>query len=157
MNDRAQKILAYSIIALTFLGLTSFVLVKTRKKKVRIKNKNPKKILIVGDSQSAIKNDSGSAIKFTYPNILIKDFPDKQFDVLASVGKQTKWMLDNLPAKPVFSLMSVLNWDSIANWFDICCTVSPIPAKRVFAESPSFDMVSNTLETLYVSLSLTLP
>jgi len=99
MNERAQKILAYSIIALTFLGLTSFVLVKTRKKKVRIKNKNPKKILIVGDSQSAIKNDSGSAIKFTYPNILIKDFPDKQFDVLASVGKQTKWMLDNLPAK----------------------------------------------------------
>ncbi len=99
MNDRTQKILAYSIIALTFLGLTSFVLVKSRKRKVRIKNKNPKKILIVGDSQSAIKSDSGGAINYTYPNILIKDFPDKQIDVLASVGKSTKWMLDNLPSK----------------------------------------------------------
>lgn len=99
MNDRTQKILAYSIIALTFLGLTSFVLVKSRKRKVRIKNKNPKKILIVGDSQSAIKSDSGGAISYTYPNILIKDFPDKQIDVLASIGKSTKWMVDNLPSQ----------------------------------------------------------
>jgi lysophospholipase L1-like esterase len=100
MNDKTQKILAYTILGLTFLGLTSFVLIKTRKSKgVKIKNKNPKKILIVGDSQSIIKSDSGGAIKYTYPNILIKDFPDKKFDVMASVGKTTKWMLDNLPAK----------------------------------------------------------
>lgn len=98
MNDRTQKILTYSLIALTFLGLTSFVLVKN-KRKVRIRNKNPKKILIVGDSQSAIRSSSGVAINYTYPNILIKDFPDKQIDVMASVGKTTKWMLDNLPAK----------------------------------------------------------
>jgi lysophospholipase L1-like esterase len=100
MNDKTQKILAYSIIALTFIGLTSFVFVKVRKKGVgKIKNKNPKKILIVGDSQSVIKSDSGGAISYTYPNILIKEFPDKKFDVLASVGKTTKWMLDNLPSK----------------------------------------------------------
>ena len=100
MNDKTQKILAYSILALTFLGLTSFVLIKVRKGKgSKIKNKNPKKILIVGDSQSVIKSDSGGAITYTYPNILMKDFPDKKFDVLASVGKTTKWMLDNLPSK----------------------------------------------------------
>jgi lysophospholipase L1-like esterase len=100
MNDKTQKILTYSILALTFLGLTSFVFVKVIKKQgVRIKNKNPKKILIVGDSQSVIKSDTGSAITYTYPNILIKEFPNKNFDVMASVGKTTKWMLDNLPSK----------------------------------------------------------
>jgi lysophospholipase L1-like esterase len=100
MNDKTQKILTYTILGLTFIGLTSFVFIQYRKKnKGRIKNKNPKKILIVGDSQSVIKSDSGGAITYTYPNILMKDFPDKQFDVLASVGKTTKWMLDNLPSK----------------------------------------------------------
>jgi lysophospholipase L1-like esterase len=100
VNDKTQKILTYTILGLTLIGLTSFVVIQYRKKnRVRIKNKNPKKILIVGDSQSVVKSDSGSAIKYTYPNILITDFPDKQIDVLASIGKTTKWMLDNLPSK----------------------------------------------------------
>lgn len=100
MNDKQQKILAWAIIGITFIGLTSFVVIQRRKalgNRVRIKNKNPKKILIVGDSQSAIKNANGGKITFTYPNLLQKKYPEKTFDVLAIGGKTTKWMLDNLP------------------------------------------------------------
>lgn len=68
-----------------------------RVNKVKIKNKNPKKILFVGDSQTAIKTANGGAITYTYPNILKTTFPDKEIDVLALGGKVSQWALDNLP------------------------------------------------------------
>ncbi len=68
---------------------------------VTIRNKNPKKILIVGDSQSAIRNLSGENITYTYPNLLKKELEPKGYtiDVLAQGGKPTSWMLQNLPAQ----------------------------------------------------------
>ena len=69
------------------------------RKGTKIKNQDPKKILIVGDSQSAIKNAQGQPITYTYPNILKKQFPDKQIDVLALGGKVSQWALDNLPSQ----------------------------------------------------------
>lgn len=64
----------------------------------RLKRK-PKKILIVGDSQSAIVDPNGNKITFTYPNILKKTLEPKGYkiDVMAMGGKQTKWMKENLP------------------------------------------------------------
>ena len=69
------------------------------RKGVKIKNKNPKEILIVGDSQSAIKNAQGGAITYTYPNILKTKLPDKKIDVLALGGKTSQWALENLPSQ----------------------------------------------------------
>jgi lysophospholipase L1-like esterase len=102
MNDRTKNIILWAVMGLSFIGLTSFVVVQARKssgKKVRIKNKNPEKILIVGDSQSATKTANGGDITFTYPNLLRKQFSGKSFDVLALQGKTTAWMLSNLPDK----------------------------------------------------------
>lgn len=88
------------IIGLSTLFLGSIVYLsfnKSKNPKSKLKNKNLKKILIAGDSQSAIKNDDGKNITFTYPNILIKNFANIKFDVLASVGKNSAWLLKNLP------------------------------------------------------------
>lgn len=100
MNNKNQNILAWAIVGITIVALTSFVIYRRKKgNRVRIRNKNPKNILIVGDSQSAVVTSDGQKITYTYPNLLRKAFPDKTIDVLAIGGKPTKWMLDNLPSK----------------------------------------------------------
>lgn len=102
MNKKTQNIIAYSLIGLTLISVTAFIIIQRRRAKgirVRIKNKNPKKILIVGDSQSAIKTASGGNITWTYPNLLRDKFPNKEIDVLAIGGKTTSWGLDNLPSQ----------------------------------------------------------
>lgn len=102
MNNKTQNIIAYSIIGLTLIGVTAFIIIQRRKSKidkVKLTNKNPKKILIVGDSQSAIKTASGTNITWTYPNLLRQKFPNKQIDVLALGGKTTSWGLENLPSQ----------------------------------------------------------
>jgi lysophospholipase L1-like esterase len=83
------------------LILTTLLIYFAKRNKVRIKNKNPKRILIVGDSQSAIKDSSGNKISFTYPNILQKDLSPQgiTIDVLALGGKTTDWMKTNLPSQ----------------------------------------------------------
>jgi lysophospholipase L1-like esterase len=68
----------------------------------KIKNKNPKKLLFVGDSQTAILNyQKNTPITYTYPNELKKILEPKgyEIDVLAKGGETTSWMLKNLPAK----------------------------------------------------------
>jgi len=109
MNPKLKKIIIISVVGLLILGVTTaFVIRKKRKNKlndgnnnVLVKNNNPKKILIVGDSQSAIKNAQGRDITYTYPNILREKLKDKgvTIDVLALGGKTTAWMLENLPAQ----------------------------------------------------------
>lgn len=64
---------------------------------MKLKNKNPKKILIIGDSQSAIQNAEGKKITYTWPNLLREKLKGVTIDVLAIGGKVTKWMLENLP------------------------------------------------------------
>jgi lysophospholipase L1-like esterase len=53
-----------------------------------IKNKNPKKILFLGDSITADNNSYANNIKKSNPNL--------QIEVKASVGKKTSWMLQSL-------------------------------------------------------------
>ena len=103
--NRTQKIILFSIIGVVVAGLTTAIIVRVvRKRKsgnTNIKNQNPKQILIVGDSQSAIENASGGKITYTYPNLLRKQLADKgvTIDVLAIGGKTTDWMKKNLPSK----------------------------------------------------------
>lgn len=99
MMKRSEKIWLWSMFA---IGVLTVVVLGVRRKRqkensAKIENKNPKKILIVGDSQSAIKSASGAPISYTYPNLLKNLYPDKSIDVLALVGKTTSWMLENLP------------------------------------------------------------
>jgi lysophospholipase L1-like esterase len=68
----------------------------------KMKNKNPKSILFVGDSQTAIKNHANATpITYTYPNYIIDALKNKgiSVDVLAKGGEPTSWMLKNLPEK----------------------------------------------------------
>lgn len=92
-----------SLVSAVLLTLTTAIVIRVvrKSKGVKIRNKNPKKILIVGDSQSAIENSSGEKITYTYPNLLREQLKDKgvTIDVLASVGKTTDWMKKNLPSK----------------------------------------------------------
>ena len=72
MNNKTKTILIIVGISLVLITLTSFIIIRKKKlgKKVSIKNKNPKKVLIVGDSQSAVESASGGKITYTYPNLL---------------------------------------------------------------------------------------
>jgi lysophospholipase L1-like esterase len=108
MNPKTKKIIIISVVALLIVGVTTAFVIRRRKNKlngggdnVPVKNNNPKKILIVGDSQSAIKNAQGKNITYTYPNLLREKLKDKSvtIDVLALGGKTTAWMLENLPAQ----------------------------------------------------------
>ena len=106
MKKYKWYIIGTALAISSILLLTSFIISRKSNKlnlikKTRIRNKRPKKILIVGDSQSAIKTSDGKNITFTYPNILKRILEPKGFkvDVLALSGKTTKWMLDNLKNK----------------------------------------------------------
>jgi len=57
-----------------------------------------KRMLIIGDSQSAIKGEK-TDIKYTYPNFLKPKLKQigVELDVLAKGGMTTKWMIENLP------------------------------------------------------------
>lgn len=110
--ERTKKIILISVLGLMLITLTSVVIVRQIRKKKRnkingsnnnnpVKNSSPKTILIVGDSQSAIKNAKGGDITYSYPNILKEKFKGSgvTIDVLALGGKTTKWMLENLPSQ----------------------------------------------------------
>ena len=98
---RVQKILIISAFSIVAIGLSVFFIARRKRNKVTMKNKSPKRILIVGDSQSAIKDSNGNKISYTYPNILQKELAPQgiTIDVLASVGKTTDWMKNNLPSQ----------------------------------------------------------
>lgn len=102
--NRTQKIILFSTIGVVLAGISTAIIIRVvrkRKSGRNVKNNNPKKILIVGDSQSAIETSSGGKINYTYPNLLREKLADKgvTIDVLAVVGKTTDWMKKNLPSK----------------------------------------------------------
>ena len=103
MQNKTTNILIVVGISLALIMLTSFVIIRKKRlgKKVSLKNKNPKQVLIVGDSQSAIESASGGKITYTYPNLLRESLKSKgiTIDVLAIGGKTTAWMLQNLPSQ----------------------------------------------------------
>lgn len=104
--EKRNKIIfgvAIGIFVLTTIGL---VWVTNRRRgggfgKSKIKNKNPKKILIAGDSQVAIQNEQGGKITYTYPNILKAQLEPMgyEIDVVAIGGKNTDWIKENLQNK----------------------------------------------------------
>lgn len=103
-NKISNKIILISVASLVVVGISTaliYRLVKNKKGKSKIKNKNPKKILIIGDSQSAIESSSGNKITYTYPNLLQDKLKDKgvTIDVVAQVGKTTDWMKKNLASR----------------------------------------------------------
>ena len=109
--DKTKTIILISVLGIILVTLTSVVIVRQVRKRrgrlnggedsVPVKNSNPKTILIVGDSQSAIKNAKGGNITYSYPNILKEKLKSSgvTIDVLALGGKTTKWMLENLPSQ----------------------------------------------------------
>ncbi len=95
--------IAISVAILSVITISYFLSKKGSKgnKKSKVKNANPKKILIAGDSQVAIQNEQGGRITYTYPNILKKDLEPQgyEIDVVAIGGKTTDWIKDNLSKK----------------------------------------------------------
>lgn len=105
-----KKISKEEILVGLGIGVFAYIIVanfskknstKSSKISTSIKNKNPKKILFIGDSHTAIKNKQGQAVSYTYPNIIKKELEPQGYtiDVLALGGMTTNWMLENLPAQ----------------------------------------------------------
>ena len=88
-------------------GLTTFFVIRSRNRggstgsnKSKLKNPNPKKILLIGDSVTTIKNYANNKpITSTYGALTKKDLEQEGYvvDVLAKGGEATRWMLSNLP------------------------------------------------------------
>ena len=114
--QKNSKLYTYSLIGLSILavgGLAAFFVyrkkdgsstgnqVNNTNTNSGIKNPNPKKILIVGDSQVAIQNADGGKITYTYPNILKRELEPQGYtiDVVALGGKTTDWIKQNLENK----------------------------------------------------------
>jgi lysophospholipase L1-like esterase len=103
MQNKTRKIIMITLVSVFVLTLTTAVIIRVvrNKRGAKVRNKNPKKILIIGDSQSAIQNENGSKISYTYPNLLRDKLKEKgvTIDVVAFVGKTTDWMKKNLASK----------------------------------------------------------
>jgi lysophospholipase L1-like esterase len=104
--EKKKKIIigvVISVAILSVIGLGYFLSRKSSNggKKSKTKNKNPKKILIAGDSQVAIQNEQGGKITYTYPNILKSELEPQgyEIDVVAIGGKTTDWIKENLAKK----------------------------------------------------------
>lgn len=99
---KTKKIIIVAVvIILISIAIIIFAVSKNGASSKRTKNKSPKRILIVGDSQSAIKTADGRDISFTWPRLLKNFLEPKGYsiDVLALGGKPTKWMRENLPSQ----------------------------------------------------------
>lgn len=94
-----NKYIIGSILAISVIGFVVYKVVAMGKGKAKLKNSNPKKILFVGDSITAIKDANGNSITSTYPNYVKKDLAPNNIsvDVLAKGGQPTSWMINNLP------------------------------------------------------------
>jgi lysophospholipase L1-like esterase len=95
MTTRTKILLSIGIV----VSITLTIVLIYAAKKLGLKNKNPKRILFVGDSQVAVQTEGGSPITYTYPNILRQLNPDKAIDVVAVGGKRTEWMVGALNEK----------------------------------------------------------
>lgn len=94
--SKNTKFVVYALGGALFLTVIYFAAKNLFKgKKTPLKNKNPKKLLFIGDSLTDI--DYNGKPTYTYPMKIQQKRPDLQVDVLAKGGERTKWMLDNLP------------------------------------------------------------
>jgi lysophospholipase L1-like esterase len=104
--DKKRKIIigiSIGVAIISIVGIAYFLSKRNSNKgsKSKVKNANPKKILIAGDSQVAIQNEQGGKITYTYPNILKKELEPLgyEIDVVAIGGKTTDWIKENLSKK----------------------------------------------------------
>ena len=104
--DKKRKIIigiSIGVAIISIVGIAYFLSKRSSNKgsKSKVKNANPKKILIAGDSQVAIQNEQGGKITYTYPNILKKELEPLgyEIDVVAIGGKTTDWIKENLAKK----------------------------------------------------------
>lgn len=95
MTTRTKILLSIGIL----ISISLTIILIYAAKKLGLKNKKPKRILFVGDSQVAVQTEGGSPITFTYPNILRSLNADKTIDVAAIGGKRTEWMVGALNEK----------------------------------------------------------
>lgn len=95
MTTRTKILLSIGIV----VSISLTIILIYAAKKLGLKNKKPKRILFVGDSQVAVQTEGGSPITYTYPNTLRSLNPDKTIDVTAIGGKRTEWMVGALNDK----------------------------------------------------------
>jgi lysophospholipase L1-like esterase len=100
MKPKTIIIISVAVILIS-IGIILFVVLRKGTSTKKLKNKTPKKILFVGDSQSAIKTADGKDISYTYPRLIKNTLEPKgyEIDVLALGGMATKWMKDSLPTQ----------------------------------------------------------
>ena len=107
MNINKYKWWIIGGLTFAVLATATGVFIHSRKKnkgvnKKRLKNPNPKSVLLIGDSVSAILNYANNTpITYTYAAIVKSQLESEgiKVDVLAKGAEPTKWMLDNLPNK----------------------------------------------------------
>lgn len=94
-------------LTLVVLATATGVFIHSKKKnkgtnKKKLKNPNPKSVLLIGDSVSAIHDYvNNRPINYTYSALVKKELEPKgiNVDVLAKGAQTTQWMLENLPNK----------------------------------------------------------
>lgn len=122
MNN--AKIILYLLIALIPLGLGAYLINRLQQPLAKDKpspTKPIRNLLFVGDSLTAHKNSYADTIKDNVPGLIIKK--------IASVGKQTGWMKDELQKE----LSNNQNYDAVVIWGgvnDIYATNSVNKAKQ---------------------------
>lgn len=106
------------------------------------------KILFVGDSITAIKTPTGQDVVWTYPAQVKKSLPNTIIDVLAIGGKQTSWMLQNLPNQ-----LATTKYDRVYIYGGTNDIFSQIPIKTVLSNVQKMvDLVVSSGAKAYVIL-----
>lgn len=113
-----------------------------------------KRMLIVGDSQSAIRTASGKSVNYTYPNLLIPKLKKIgiELDVLAIGGKTTDWMLDNLPSqlkKHKYDIVMIYGGGNDSGNLNYEISLNPPSNKR----GTKFDTLSNFQKMVDLSVA----
>lgn len=99
---KSSKYLIIGGIALAVAGVTGITVYLIRRKYGKPpRNKTPKSILFVGDSQVAVRDANGNRISFTYPNLVASELSKRgiSVDVEALPGKTSSWMKERLASK----------------------------------------------------------
>jgi lysophospholipase L1-like esterase len=113
-----------------------------------LESSTTEKILFVGDSISAIQTPTGEMVSWTYPAQVKKSLPNAVVDVLAIGGKQTSWMLQNLPDQ-----LATTKYNRVYIYGGTNDIFSQIPIKTVLSNIQKMvDLVVSSGANAYVIL-----
>ena len=111
-----------------------------------LESNTTEKILFVGDSISAIQTPTGETVSWTYPAQVKKSLPNAIVDVLAIGGKQTSWMLQNLPNQ-----LATTKYNRVYIYGGVNDIFSQIPIRTVLSNVQKMvDLVVATGANAYV-------